>query len=58
MRKHTADNVLKKTFEHLDRVLDEKKREADKRKKGQQPKSRPSEHNKNIKEELTSVERE
>lgn len=45
MRQHTAENVLKKTFEHLDKILDEKRREADKRKEGQQTKSRPSENN-------------
>jgi hypothetical protein len=42
MRKQTTDNVLKKTFEHLDKILDEVKREADKRKEGQCTKSRPS----------------
>lgn len=47
MRQHTAENVLKKTFEHLDKILDEKKREADKRKEGQQTKSRLSENNSN-----------
>ena len=45
MRQHTAENVLKKTFEHLDKVLDEKKREADKRKEGQQTQSHPFENN-------------
>jgi hypothetical protein len=53
MRKQTTDNVLKKTFEHLDKILDEKKREADKRKEGQQTKSRPSENNKKNKRGAT-----
>lgn len=51
MRKHTTDNVLKKTFEHLDKILDERKREDDKRKGGQQTKS-PSGNNQKIKEEV------
>jgi hypothetical protein len=53
MRKQTTDNVLKKTFEHLDKILNEKKREADKRKEGPQTKSRPSENNKKNKRGVT-----
>lgn len=55
MRKHTTDNVLKKTFEHLDKILEEKKREANKRKEGQQTLSRASENNNKNKRELTRV---
>ncbi len=55
MRKHTTDNVLKKTFEHLDKILEETKREANKRKEGQQTLSRTSENNSKNKRELTPV---
>ncbi len=53
MRKHTTHNVLKKTFEHLDKILDEKKRETDKRKEGQKAKSHPSGNNKKNQRETT-----
>jgi hypothetical protein len=55
MGKHTAENVLKKTFEHLDKILNEKNREAGKRKEGQQKKNRPSENNNKGKEKLTPL---
>ena len=55
MRKHTAENVLKKTFEHLDKILNEKNREDGKRKAGQQKKNRPSENNNKGKEKLTPL---
>jgi hypothetical protein len=55
MRNHTAENVLKKTFEHLDKILNEKNQEACKRKEGQQEKSHPSENTTKGNKELTSV---
>jgi hypothetical protein len=46
MRDHTTDKVLKKTFEHLDKVLEEKKQEDIKKLEGHLTKPSPSENNK------------